>query len=294
MCHEMRFRRIHVTIGIMLKPDPRIKEKAEELVQWFKYRNVKTIVQHSSPPTADLLNDFPTQEMPKGIHIVFVLGGDGTFLNAVRWIGKRDIPIVGIKFGRIGFLSETTEEYLIPLAEAILEKKYIIEKRMRLKATLQTDGKTKTTQYVLNDVVINKGTLARLASIKTFIDGHDLTTYKADGLIVSTPTGSTAYSLAAGGPVVHPALSAIMMTPICPFTLTNRPLIVPDTAKIKLQMVQDSTDILVTFDGQTGLPITDQDSLYIEKANYPVSMIKMPEKNYFDVLKTKLRWSGGR
>jgi NAD+ kinase len=230
--------------------------------------------------------------MPENIQVVFVLGGDGTFLNAVRWIGKKDIPIVGIKFGRIGFLSETTEEYILPLAEAVLDQKYVIEKRMRLKATLQTNGKTKTTQYVLNDVVINKGTLARLASIKTYIDGHDLTTYKADGLIVSTPTGSTAYSLAAGGPVVHPALSAIMMTPICPFTLTNRPLIVPDTAKITLRMVQDSTDVLVTFDGQTGLPITDEDSLYIEKAKYPVSMIKMPDRNYFDVLKTKLRWSG--
>ena len=278
----------------MLKPDPRIKKKADELVQFLTHRNQKTFIQNSSPPTVDLLNDPLVQDMPENIQVVFVLGGDGTFLNAVRWIGKRDIPIVGIKFGRIGFLSETTEEFIIPLAEAVLDKKYVIEKRMRLKATLQSNGKTKTTQYVLNDVVINKGTLARLASIKTYINGHDLTTFKADGLIVSTPTGSTAYSLAAGGPVVHPELSAIMMTPICPFTLTNRPLIVPDTAKITLQMVQDSTDVLVTFDGQTGLPITDKDSLHIEKANYPVSMIKMPDKNYFDVLKTKLRWSGGR
>ena len=294
MYQNSKFRRIQVTIGIMLRPDARTKQKAEELVQWFERRNVNTFVQNSSPPTVDLLNDPPVQDIPKNIRVVFVLGGDGTFLNAVRWIGKRDIPIVGIKFGRIGFLSETTEAYLIPLAKAIFENNYIIEKRMRLKATLQTNGKIRTTQYVLNDVVINKGTLARLASIKTYINGHDLTTYKADGLIVSTPTGSTAYSLAAGGPVVHPELSAIMMTPICPFTLTNRPLIVPDTARITLQMVQNTTDVLVTFDGQTGLPITDQDSLHIEKANYPVSMIKMPEKNYFDVLKTKLRWSGGR
>ena len=283
-----------MTIGIILKPDSRIQKIADELVQWLNRHQIDTHVKTSSPPTVDLLNDPAIEKIPENIHVVFVLGGDGTFLNAVRWIGKRDIPIVGIKFGRIGFLSETTEEYLIPLTEAILEKRYIIEKRMRLKATLQTNGKKKTTQYVLNDVVINKGALARLANIKTYIDGHDLTTYKADGLIVSTPTGSTAYSLAAGGPIVHPELSAIMMTPICPFTLTNRPLIVPDTAKITLQMVQDSTDVLVTFDGQAGLPITDQDSLHIEKADYSVSMIKMPEKNYFDVLKTKLRWSGGR
>lgn len=281
-------------IGIMLKPHPRVQNKADELVKWLSNQSVKTFLQDSSPPSVDLLSNPITPEIPEDIDIVFVLGGDGTFLNAVRWIGKRDIPVVGIKFGQIGFLAETTEENLIPIAKAVLDKNYIIEKRMRLKATLFSNDQIKTTQYVLNDVVINKGTLARLANIHTFIDGHDLTTYKADGLIVSTPTGSTAYSLAAGGPVIHPTISAIMMTPICPFTLTNRPLIVSDTSFIKIQLVQDSTDVLVTFDGQTGLPITDQDSLHIEKAKHPVHIIKMPEKNYFDVLKTKLRWSGGR
>ena len=281
-------------IAIMLKPHSRVQKKANELVEWLSRQKVKTYIQTSTPPSVDLLNTPITHEIPDDINIVFVLGGDGTFLNAVRCIGKRDIPVVGIKFGRIGFLAETTEENLIPMAKAILDHNYIIEKRMRLKATLFSNGQEKTIQYVLNDVVINKGTLARLANIHTFIDEHDLTTYKADGLIVATPTGSTAYSLAAGGPVIHPTISAIMMTPICPFTLTNRPLIVPDTSKIKIQLAQDSTDILVTFDGQTGTPITDQDILHIEKANDPVSIIKMPEKNYFDVLKTKLRWSGGR
>ncbi|MBF0451965.1 MAG: NAD(+)/NADH kinase [Candidatus Magnetomorum sp.] len=278
----------------MLKPHARVQKKAHELVEWLSSQNVETIIQTSSPPSFGLIDAPQTPGFPDDIKFVFVLGGDGTFLNAVRWIGQRNIPVVGIKFGRIGFLAETTEENLIPMAKAILDKKYIIEKRMRLKATLFSNDQEKTTQYVLNDVVINKGTLARLANIQTFIDGHNLTTYKADGLIVATPTGSTAYSLAAGGPVIHPAISAIMMTPICPFTLTNRPLIVPDTATIKIQLAKESTDILVTFDGQTGLPITDQDTLHIEKANDPVSIIKMPENNYFDVLKKKLRWSGGR
>jgi len=277
----------------MITPDERVKKKSQELVQWLNCQKVETFIQHSNAPSLNLSKDTLTP-IPEDLSYVFVLGGDGTFLNAVRWIGKREIPVVGIKFGRIGFLCETTEDKLIPLAESILAKQYIIEKRMRLKATLERNGQKRSTQYVLNDVVINKGTLARLANIKTFIDDHDLTTYKADGLIVSTPTGSTAYSLAAGGPVIHPAISAIMMTPICPFTLTNRPLIIPDIAKIKIQLVQDSTDILVTFDGQTGVSITDQDMLHIEKADYPVHMIKKPDNNYFDVLKTKLRWSGGR
>lgn len=278
----------------MLKPAPRVQKKAQELVQWLLKHHVETFIQNSSPPSVDLLNKPKISEIPDDLDCVFVLGGDGTFLNAVRWIGKKNFPVVGIKFGRMGFLAETTEDNLIPMAKAILEHKYIIEKRMRLKATLMNNGQEKTTQYVLNDIVINKGTLARLANIRTFIDGHDLTTYKADGLIVSTPTGSTAYSLAAGGPVIHPAISAIMMTPICPFTLTNRPLIIPDTAKVKIQLAQDPTDILLTFDGQTGLPITAKDTLLIQKATHPVNIIKMPEKNYFDVLKTKLRWSGGR
>jgi len=283
-----------VKFGIMLKPAAHVQKKAQELVEWLYNNNVETIIQNSSPPSVDLLNAPNIQEIPDDLDCVFVLGGDGTFLNAVRWIGKKNFPVVGIKFGRMGFLAETTEDNLIPMAKAVLDHKYIIEKRMRLKATLLNNGKEKTKQYVLNDIVINKGRLARLANIQTYVDDHDLTTYKADGLIVSTPTGSTAYSLAAGGPVIHPDISAIMMTPICPFTLTNRPLIVPDTAKIKIQLAQDPTDILLTFDGQTGLPITEQDTLIIQKAKYPVNIIKMPKKNYFDVLKTKLRWSGGR
>ena len=149
-------------------------------------------------------------------------------------------------------------------------------------------------ETVLNDMVINKGALARLADIETYIDDHYLTTYRADGLVICTPTGSTAYSLAAGGPIVHPEVPGIIMTPICPFTLTNRPLIIPDNVCIKMKLAKKSSDIILTFDGQAGIDINEKDEIHVCKGSHPVQLITLPGQNYFDVLKAKLRWSGGR
>jgi NAD+ kinase len=165
---------------------------------------------------------------------------------------------------------------------------------MRLLVKVTRKEKELVCETVLNDIVINKGALARLAHIETYINDHYLTTYSADGLIVATPTGSTAYSLAAGGPVIHPAVPAILMTPICPFTLTNRPLIIPDSACIKIKLEKKSSDIMLTFDGQAGLEINEEHTIIIQKSLYPVKMITLPDQHYFDVLKAKLRWSGGR
>lgn len=231
---------------------------------------------------------------PADLHCVFVLGGDGTFLSAVRWIGIQAIPVLGVKFGEVGFLAEATEAGLYPIAEAILNDTFDTFPRMRLVVEISRDGKIVTRERVLNDVVINKGALARLADIRTSINDHYLTTYRADGLVVSTPTGSTAYSLAAGGPIMHPAVPGIVMTPISPFTLTNRPLIVPDTARITMQLAKKSSDIMLTFDGQVGLAIDEQDTILIRKCDQPVLMVAIPDQHYFDVLKNKLRWSGGR
>ena len=156
------------------------------------------------------------------------------------------------------------------------------------------DKTDRACETVLNDVVINRGALARLANIDTYINEHYLTTYRADGLIVATPTGSTAYSVAAGGPIIHPAVPGIIMTPICPFTLTNRPLIIPDTACIAIRLGVKSSDIMLTFDGQQGLEIDERDTILIEKGSYPLTMINLPGQNYYDILKSKLNWSGGR
>jgi NAD+ kinase len=225
---------------------------------------------------------------------VFVLGGDGTFLSAVRWVGDRSIPVLGVKFGKIGFLAETAAASLFPAAENILNDDYTIKRRTRLDVQVMRGDKELISETVLNDIVINRGALARLASIVTYINGDYLTTFKADGLIVATPTGSTAYSLAAGGPVIHPEVPGIIISPICPFTLTNRPLIVPESIEIKLKLEKGASDIMLTFDGQEGLDITDKDTIFIRKSSHPLNMITLPGRHYFNVLKTKLRWSGGR
>ena len=271
-------------IGIVVKPDPEAGRNADALERWLISRGM-TVYRR------DLDRD--GGPVPPDLFCVFVLGGDGTFLSAARWIGGLDIPVIGIKFGGVGFLAETVEEDMFSAAEKILNNDFVIQKRMRLLVTILKNNVECVTCMVLNDVVINKGALARLAHIKTVIDDHYLTTYHGDGLIISTPTGSTAYSLAAGGPVVHPAVPGIVLTPICPFTLTNRPLLVPDTARIVLTIAQNPPDIIVTLDGQEGYEIDENDRLIIERAVHPVNMIILPGQRYFDVLKAKLSWGGG-
>ncbi|MCD6224741.1 MAG: NAD(+)/NADH kinase, partial [Deltaproteobacteria bacterium] len=176
----------------------------------------------------------------------------------------------------------------------IINENFITQPRMRLRVQVIRNDLEYFSEAVLNDIVINKGALARLADIKTYIDDYYLTTYRADGLIVSTPTGSTAYSLAAGGPVIHPSVSGILMTPICPFTLTNRPLIVPDSVSIRIETGKKSSDIMLTIDGQEGIEIDIEDKIIIKKWPYPINMITIPNQLYYDVLKAKLRWSGSR
>jgi NAD+ kinase len=280
-------------VGIVVKEDIEAKRKADELEHWFRSRNIDVIIKENLPPinrAADRNNFFA----PPDLLCVFVLGGDGTYLSAVRWIGDQNIPIIGVKFGEVGFLAETVEDNLFSAAESVLNHQYLTESRMRLLVKVTQKKKEIACETVLNDIVINKGALARLAHIETYINDHYLTTYSADGLIVATPTGSTAYSLAAGGPVIHPAVPGILMTPICPFTLTNRPLIIPDSACIKIKLEKQSSDIMLTFDGQAGLEITENHTIIIQKSLYPVKMITLPDQHYFDVLKAKLRWSGGR
>jgi NAD+ kinase len=277
-------------IGIIVKADENADKKADELEKWLQSKRIEVIREKSEPPDRKLQSQ--PRSAPPDLSCVFVLGGDGTFLAAVRWVGDMNIPIVGVKFGEVGFLAETNEEKLFQVAEKILKNEYTTQQRMRLLIKI-VRGKTEVvSETVLNDVVINKGALARLAHIKTYVDDTFLTTYNADGLIVSTPTGSTAYSLSAGGPIMHPAVQGIIITPICPFTLTNRPLIIPDTAAIKIQLGKKSSDMMITFDGQSGLEINEKDTIVIHKGSHPVNLITFPDQHYFDVLKAKLRWSG--
>ncbi len=280
-------------IGLVVKKDDEATAKADELGRWLIQKGVEVVYKEGSETGRD---GFAATKRPppSDLDSVFVLGGDGTFLSAVRWIDDQGIPIIGIKFGEVGFLAEITAENLYTAAEAILSEKFAIRPRMRLLVQVLQNRSEIARETVLNDVVINKGALARLALIKTHINDRYLTAYRADGLIVSTPTGSTAYSLAAGGPIVHPSVPGILLSPICPFTLTNRPLIVPDNACIKLQLAEKTSDIRLTCDGQVGMEIDPHHTIIVTKSAYPVQMITFPDQDYFDVLKTKLKWSGCR
>ena len=282
-------------IGLYVKKDDRALKKADEFERWLSQKGINLVRKETVAPEYRKNGDPVVKNgAPADMDCVFVLGGDGTFLSASRWVGDLPVPLIGVKFGDIGFLAETVEEELYPVTEKILNNEFTIEQRCRLDVNVYRNGKEVASESVLNDVVINKGALARLANIETYINDHYLTTYKSDGLIISTPTGSTAYSLAAGGPVIHPAVQGTIITPICPFTLTNRCMIVPNTDRIKLRLGEKTSDIVLTFDGQVGLAIDDQDVIHIAKSPNPLNMISFAGKNYFDILKAKLRWSGGR
>lgn len=220
---------------------------------------------------------------------MIVLGGDGTFLGAARWIKNRNVPILGVNVGGLGFLTDFSLHELFPVLEKILSGKFETEKRMMLTSTIIRKDKTLAEYSVLNDVVITKAAIARIIDLETSINGHYLTTFKADGLITSTPTGSTAYSMAAGGPIVFPSLQAIILTPICPHTLTNRPILVPDSAEITVAIKSRKEGIFLTFDGQVGQRLKAGDVVKIKKDHF-LNMIKSPFKDYFEVLRTKLRW----
>lgn len=281
------------TIGLVVKADAKASEKADELQRWLESKGIEVIRKKTTAPGRKNTRKVP-KSAPADLFCVFVLGGDGTFLSAVRWIGNSNIPVLGFKFGEVGFMAEIAQESLFSAAEMILKKEFALKPRMRLDVQVKREGQIVAHETVLNDVVINKGALARLARIDTYIDESYLTTYSADGLIIATPTGSTAYSLAAGGPVIHPEVPGIVMTPICPHTLTNRPLILPEDVSIKIKLDKGSSDMMLTFDGQVGLDINGRDEIQVAKARQPIHIMRIPGLQYFDILKAKLRWSGGR
>ncbi len=270
-------------IGLVIKNDNEAQKKAEEIKTRLGEQCV--VVDVNGPVKS---------EIPDDLFSIVVLGGDGTFLSAARFIGNKDIPLMGIKFGTVGFLAETLEEKLFDALDALFNGEFTIGERERLTVIVKRGNKIKTSVDVLNDAVINKSALSRLASCAVYIDSKYITTYRADGLIIATPTGSTAYSLAAGGPVIHPDVPGIILTPICPFTLTNRPLIIPDSASIEIRLEGDPSDILLTFDGQEGIAIDSMDKIYLKKSNNPIKLISLNDQNYFNVLKARLMWSGGK
>jgi NAD+ kinase len=281
-------------IGIVVKPNKKALDKAAELESWLEAKGVQVVTrQNISTPINShhgLVENIPKAE--SDLSCVVILGGDGTFLSAIRWVQDTGIPVLGVNLGAFGFLTETPVDQLFPIMEKLISDDYGTEEKILLSAKVVREGEEVAHQIVLNDVVVNKGALARIAHIVTYVDNHYLTTFKADGLVVATPTGSTAYSLSAGGPIIYPSLRTIILTPICPFTLINRPLIVPDTVTIKINVTEGDSDIYVSFDGQVGLNITPQDAITIGKAPHTIRIIRVEGQSYYDTLKEKLRWSG--
>lgn len=270
-------------IGIVIKNEAHAQAKARELTQRFGERCVVIDTLQAS-----------LSSLPENLLCIIVLGGDGTFLSVARFIENRDIPLMGVKYGEVGFLAETTEEKLFEAVDSLLAGNYIVQERARLDIKVIRNGQQIIDVDVLNDAVINKTALSRLASCAVYLDDTYLTTYRADGLIVATPTGSTAYSLAAGGPVVHPEVPSIILTPICPFTLTNRPLVIHDSTRVEIRLQGSPEDMILTLDGQEGFEMDPQDKIFIKKSRNPIKMISFETDSYFKVLKTRLKWSGGR
>ncbi|MBW2318052.1 MAG: NAD(+) kinase [Desulfobacterales bacterium S7086C20] len=281
-------------IGIVVKAQEEAIEKANQLESWLKEKGLEVLTRQNipAPITSNHCLIKNIDKAPSDLSCIIVLGGDGTFISAIRWIQDTMIPVLGVNLGAFGFLTEASAERIFPIMEEIINADYVTEERILLSAEVLRQGKTVACQTVLNDVVVNKEALARIAHIHVYVDDDYLTTFKADGLIVATPTGSTAYSLSAGGPIVHPCLKTIILTPICPFTLINRPLMLPDTVTIKINVEKRDSNIFLTFDGQVGLHITHQDTIIVKKAPHTINMIKIPEQNYYELLKSKLSWSG--
>jgi NAD+ kinase len=224
--------------------------------------------------------------------MIIVLGGDGTLLSVARLVRDYEVPILGVNLGGLGFLTEITLEELYRVLERVIQGDFITDERVVLNAAVIRRGERMAEFTVLNDAVINKGALARIIDLETTINGEYLTTFKSDGLIISTPTGSTAYNLSAGGPIVYPSLHSVIITPICPHTLTNRPIMVPDDVEVRVILKAKQQEVILTLDGQQGFYLEFEDMVEVRKAKSRILLIKSPYRHYFEVLREKLKWGG--
>lgn len=261
-----------------------------ELSKWLQERGIDVYIEKELGAEIGHTNSVARTELPELVDIILVFGGDGTFLSVARLVCKYNIPILGVNLGGLGFLTEIVLDELYPMMEYILFGKYEVEEREMLCAVIHRKAERVGDYVVLNDVVINKGAVARIIDLAIYINGSHVTTFKADGIILSTPTGSTAYSLSAGGPIVYPTLPLTIITPICPHTLTDRPLVVSNETTVRVKVLTDTPDIYLTLDGQVGVNLRMGDVIEVRKADTSVKLIKSPFRDYFTILKAKLMW----
>jgi NAD+ kinase len=264
-------------VGIILRKDseePKII--AKELVAWFRERSIDSVI----------------DQVSEDLDLLVILGGDGTLLHVAEKAGRFSIPVVGINLGGLGFLTEVARDERFEALGAILSGALEIENRMMLKVRLCSAGEESAWFYALNDVVISKGSIDQLIRLGAWADEEYITTYRADGLIFSTPTGATAYNLSAGGPIVHPQLDSILVTPICPFMLDSRPVLLSPKTKLTTRLVGGSDNIKVIIDGKVHWDMHENEVLEVRSAEKPLQLLGSPQKGYFEILRNKLNWGG--
>ena len=278
-------------IGVFCKPKaPSATDILGRLIPWLRKQNYHIFLDTGTAAIINETSSYEKREISQQADLLIVLGGDGTLLSVARAAHPHNIPILAVNLGSLGFLAEISIDELYPTLENILAGKFEIENRMLLNACIWRNGEKVEDHNVLNDVVINKGAVARIISLQVLVNGQYMTSYRADGLIIATPTGSTAYSLSAGGPIIHPSMHTLVLSPICPFTLTNRSILIPDQSIIQVKLAAEYDDVRVTLDGQEGYDMRAGDILEIKKTKTPLQLIRGPNKNYYQILRDKLHW----
>jgi NAD+ kinase len=284
------------TIGIAAKTTaPRALDYAKHVAGDLRARGLTVIFDDDTGRhVEDGEETAPKPDLGRRCDLLITFGGDGTLLSVARHAPEH-VPIVGVNMGTLGFLTEIRVEEFPTVLERVLEGHYFVEPRVTFSVTVTGPDRDPHKSYrVLNDVAINKSAVARIIEMRVSVAGLFVSTFRGDGLIVATPTGSTAYNLSAGGPIIYPTMGAVVITPICPHMLTNRPLVLPDELDIEIGLITpDAKDIFLTLDGQEGFELSERDRVCVRKSEERVLLVQSPDKNYFDVLRNKLKWGEG-
>ncbi len=279
------------TIGVALKPDqPRLGSVVQDIAKWLQDRGVESLLGPEAAKASGLPG-MPRSELAGKVELMVVLGGDGTLLAAARAIGERPVPVLGVNLGTLGYLAEISLDELFPTLECVLAGDLRIETRMRLDVLAERDGNEIGRYLALNDAVIAKTALSRMIDLKAWADDVEVTTYHGDGLIAATPTGSSAYSLSAGGPLLLPGIGAIVLTPICPHALTQRPIVLPEVCRVAIKVIDmRGGEVHLTVDGQVSCELQEGDQVSVCASNRPLQMLVPADRNRFEVMRNKLRW----
>ena len=278
-------------VGIYAKKNhPDAEQIASDICERFKREQIEVLLEDSLAEQIGQVNSYAEEEIPELVDLIIVLGGDGTLISVARFVGEKNVPIVGVNLGRLGFLTEITRDELPEMLERLIADDYQVSDRMMLDASIHRNDNVVGKFTVLNDIVINKGALARIIDMETSVDGRRLTSYKADGLIISTPTGSTGYNLAAGGPIIYPDINSLLITPICPHMLTNRPIMVWSRSVIEIKVSFEDDVVFFTGDGQVGRKLLPGDRVEVRRSKSRTRLVSSPSKDYFEILRTKLNW----